>query len=37
MYLTDILFYMTYLNDKSDADDAEDKFREQQRKLNSRR
>ena len=37
MYLTDIFFYMTYLNDKSDADEAEDKFKEQQRKMKNHR
>ena len=36
-YLTDVFFYLTYLIDKSEADEKEDQFKEQQRKLKSRR
>ena len=36
-YLTDVLYYLTYLADKAEADEKEDQFQEQQRKLKSRR
>lgn len=36
MYLTDILFYMTYLSDKAIAEEADEKFQEGLRKAKRR-
>lgn len=35
-YLTDFLFYLTYLIQKGEADEAEDKFQENLRKAKKR-
>lgn len=36
-YVTDVFFYLTYLTDKAEVEEKEDQFKEQQRKLKSRR
>ena len=36
-YVTEVFFYLTYLTDKAEVEEKEDKFQEQQRKLKSRR